>query len=342
MNKETKIGLLVGLSFIVLFGVILSGRAPDGPSTLERTMVSQTPHKRTDNVQVVRPIELPKQPPVPIGVLTETAGRGTIGETATVPTDSPIAVIPAEPAPVELTGTPNTQPDQRPAGSQMADAAGAAPTEPVEPAEAKPKMAEYTVKKGDSLYKIASTVYGDASSKTVEMIYEANRDTLPNKRTLFAGKTIRLPVPQKDHDTKALLESGKFQEMPVKQNVGPQGEASLSGDPGDTPEAAPNDQHEASPSNSITSDPRQALAELLETNGPKAAAVRADEEQGSASADTGKMRHYQVQKGDTWYRMAAKFMGDGSRWKELYALNDDIAPDVKKLRTGIKIRVPVN
>jgi nucleoid-associated protein YgaU len=52
------------------------------------------------------------------------------------------------------------------------------------------------------------------------------------------------------------------------------------------------------------------------------------------------LRRYQVQKGDTWYRMAAKFMGDAKRWKELYALNDDIFPDATKLRTGVKIRVP--
>ncbi len=33
-------------------------------------------------------------------------------------------------------------------------------------------------------------------------------------------------------------------------------------------------------------------------------------------------------------------MGDGNRWHDLYALNDDIVPDASKLRTGIKIRVP--
>jgi len=49
----------------------------------------------------------------------------------------------------------------------------------------------YTVKSGDTLTTIAEQFYGDASRWQV--IFEANRDTLPSPNSLAVGMVIRIP-----------------------------------------------------------------------------------------------------------------------------------------------------
>jgi nucleoid-associated protein YgaU len=47
---------------------------------------------------------------------------------------------------------------------------------------------------------------------------------------------------------------------------------------------------------------------------------------------------YQVQEGESYWRLSKRFLGKGSRWKELLALNPDVPPE--KLRAGRTIAVP--
>jgi nucleoid-associated protein YgaU len=49
----------------------------------------------------------------------------------------------------------------------------------------------YTVKKGDSLSKIAKREYGDAQQW--HRIFEANRDTIKDADLIYPGQVIRLP-----------------------------------------------------------------------------------------------------------------------------------------------------
>lgn len=49
----------------------------------------------------------------------------------------------------------------------------------------------YTVKKGDSLSKIAKRVYGDAQQW--RKIYEANRDLIENPDLIHPGQVLKLP-----------------------------------------------------------------------------------------------------------------------------------------------------
>jgi nucleoid-associated protein YgaU len=58
---------------------------------------------------------------------------------------------------------------------------------------APPKAAEqtYTVKKGDSLSKIAKRVYGDAQQW--RKIHEANRDIIENPDLIHPGQVLKLP-----------------------------------------------------------------------------------------------------------------------------------------------------
>ena len=49
----------------------------------------------------------------------------------------------------------------------------------------------YTVKKGDSLSKIAKRVYGDAQQW--RKIHEANRDIIDNPDLIHPGQVLKLP-----------------------------------------------------------------------------------------------------------------------------------------------------
>jgi nucleoid-associated protein YgaU len=64
---------------------------------------------------------------------------------------------------------------------------GSSSTAPTAPAGGR----SYTVKKGDSLSKIAKREYGDAQQW--HRIYEANRDSISNPDLIQPGQVLQLP-----------------------------------------------------------------------------------------------------------------------------------------------------
>ncbi len=49
-------------------------------------------------------------------------------------------------------------------------------------------------------------------------------------------------------------------------------------------------------------------------------------------------RAYIIQKGDTYWNIAARILGNGRRWKEIEAMNSGV--DRAKLKVGQSIRIP--
>jgi nucleoid-associated protein YgaU len=432
MNKETKVGLLVGLSFIVLFGVILSNQAPDIVAPAEKPMATPARTAQHSNTQVVRQIENTPPPPEPVDVvadLTEPSGPTAAQPPAGNPmADAADSKPEAKPAPA--TAEPTTL-----SAAAPADAAKTITAENLGPetADAEPgddgmqmvsskvdadgtKTTVYIVKSGDSLAKIARQHYGDATNRSIDKIYEANKDKMPNKRTLAVGMKLHVPAKPapKDKTTDELLDSGKFDAVAEMKPARGEAESpkakdatavKSAKDPKDAPadndalaardakqtkevdKASPKDSKKASARTAVTEVSQETLESILrERTAPpqadkttsKSTAVTTDlveavetvSETSVSKADTaadkaldktldkalekalGKdldsgalasrenCKRYQIQKGDTWYKLAAKFMGDAKRWHDLYALNDDILPDATKLRTGVKIRVP--
>ncbi len=79
---------------------------------------------------------------------------------------------------------------QQPTGGY--DSAVSVPTTPpTVTTPTQPRPGTYTVQKGDTLYSIARTMYGDQTRW--KDIYEANRNQLPDPHTLKVGQTLRLP-----------------------------------------------------------------------------------------------------------------------------------------------------
>ena len=50
---------------------------------------------------------------------------------------------------------------------------------------------------------------------------------------------------------------------------------------------------------------------------------------------------YIVQEGDTIFRLATDKLRDSTRWREIYALNRDRLQDVRDLKPGMEILLPV-
>lgn len=82
------------------------------------------------------------------------------------------------------------EPTPEPPPEQEAETAPApAPSEAVPADDA--GMKTYTVKSGDSLWKIAEAMYGNGSKYTE--IFEANKDILDNPDKIFPGQELKIP-----------------------------------------------------------------------------------------------------------------------------------------------------
>ena len=66
------------------------------------------------------------------------------------------------------------------------------PVSQAEPMDTSPQ--HYTVKKGDTLYKISKNVYGEG--KHWKAIYQANKNVISNPSALQLGWILKLPRPQ--------------------------------------------------------------------------------------------------------------------------------------------------
>lgn len=58
------------------------------------------------------------------------------------------------------------------------------------------------------------------------------------------------------------------------------------------------------------------------------------------STTTGDFRWYQVRKNDRYVSIAREQMGDESRWREIFELNKDKFPDPNQIREGVRIKIP--
>lgn len=166
MTRETRIGLLVGLGLIIMFGLVLTeltGTAWRPPCPVEETeeiafgewapeIQDVTPLAEADGVEEPRPSVstlIASVPDVPEAQPTET-----------------FEVSDEQPEPLEASA-------------------------PVAPVRSPVRM--YTVRPDDSLIKIAGKVYGPGHWREYKRIFEANRYKLADESTLMPGEVLVIP-----------------------------------------------------------------------------------------------------------------------------------------------------
>jgi len=182
MTRETRIGLLVGVGFIITFGLVLTeltgtGKSTPPPMTIDQTPLALTPAEDISPV-VIHPRDVAPTVGAPLRPSAPAAAMMAAGQ------DSPSS--PASPAPMqtpEIVAVASVPP---------APPAPAAPVAPLAMASAR----TYTVQPGDSLIKIARNVYGPGRGGDYRRIYEANRDKLTSPSLLAVGQVLVIPEAQ--------------------------------------------------------------------------------------------------------------------------------------------------
>jgi nucleoid-associated protein YgaU len=63
-------------------------------------------------------------------------------------------------------------------------------------------------------------------------------------------------------------------------------------------------------------------------------------EDSTKSADSSYTQWYEVKKGDTLWKIAKQFYGDGSLYPDIFKANQDTLTDPDKIKVGQKLRIP--
>jgi len=229
VSRETKVGLLVGLIFIGLFGLILSLRAgreavghanlPVGESQKYRTMARAVRHdvdpfiehsvleiSGTGGLEGGREA-LEERLPAPGSIReTETPARAV----------SEVGVIAA--GPIEVVTPVRETPD-----TPSAEGESPAARETDRAKEAAPAAPTYVVRANDSLVRIARRFYGAQGDRLWRRIYEANRSVLSDPDRLRPGQELVIPgveaspalasVPAPEGEVVRTVTAGELAEM---------------------------------------------------------------------------------------------------------------------------------
>ena len=302
MTRETRIGLLVGLMFIVMFGLVLGELT--GPPAAERpTAVAAdkpVPYIGIPVRRDIRPIGVG-----PAGDVVAQADAGSQARSAQGQEQSPVIQV-SFVAPQRSGGgfvssevVRNAQPDadrRLQADATVPGEVSAVRHRPqdvvVDRTDPAPANRTYTVEPNDSLIRIAKKVYGPAHARQYKRIYQANRDKLPNEATVYVGQQLVIP--------------------PL---------------PGESVAAGPVSPERRAPTLAATRGYREVTIEQL----PSHIAGRAS-----------RRRVYVVQRGDNLTKIARKVLNDDSRAavRRLHEANKDRIADPDRLSVGVELEIP--
>ncbi len=332
MTRQTRIGLLVALAFIIMFGLVLgelsetatptpAPTAMQDASTYAHTAAVETIPVETIEESVSREMEWPAGPEV-VGVID--VDRTTLA--ARTPVRDPVP--PAPPHAPTAPAAPPAAPTRRAETSQVvppstvhaaagppARPAAARATTPSPPPPAAPRT--HTVQPGDNLTRIARKYYGAEHEMKYKRIYQANRDKLPDESTLHVGMVLvippmnavaSIPAPAPDPRRAMLAPRGRIASAPERAPLAPRGRIT-------------------------TPLPRDEMTlEELDAHFKKPTTGRV------ASG-----RVYVVRRGDSLTTIARKVLNDGSRASvlKLYDANRDKLKSPDHLPVGVTLRIPI-
>lgn len=312
MAREAKVGLLLGLVFIVAIAIVLRGVHESSNTGLEQSLDIATAEIKPLEMETlsvaVENLNPPKTifitPPRPIIPAQQTIVAQPVRP---ITPPSGFAAQPIPPQPVrytqELPRSPyqqgNTQVrPQQPQGTPVIAPAGKLPdtvTDALDKITFRPpnnrinvstltpkksKASIYVVQQGDDLSRIALEVYGREEGKrwvNVERIFKANKRILPSADMVREGQRLMIP--------------------PLSTGVAPQ-------------QAQKNSPQKKRPTQ------QKPIKKIKKT--------------------------YVVKDGDSLWKIAAAQLGNGSRYDEIMALNTKTLRDEDNLFVGMRLNLPVH
>ncbi len=167
---ELRVGLLLGLAFIMAFGMILSElRDPVTQSEYEDQTAVNNGYYKSNQPSLDRTVDSP--------------GNADI---------DPVAVEPRQQTPIVATGV-RVNMNFEPAAISSRENPAPTAAEPPRPVHQQPKSKPYRVVDGDTLYQIAEKAYGTGKGHKWRKIYEANRNKLSNPSAIKLGQVLIIP-----------------------------------------------------------------------------------------------------------------------------------------------------
>lgn len=364
MARETKVGVITGLAFIICFAIVLANRGTSrteptvahhrarsvhGASTSDLHSPAAQPSWSADGGGRVSPTSNPaanpqgSSPSVWMQPSTSAAAgyvdtvrpavnsNGEPGSAWLVDT-SHAPVLQAPDSRVTHTGQVNAPvslpgfiPAQVPPGV-MPVRGRENPTVPASlpSSGVRTEAVRYVVAPGETLWSLAARAYGKKSGTLVQAIYDANRSVLSSPDSIKAGMELELPTVPGFGSPAGAARLARGRANEVASPVSP---------PASKPSLAAREVGRMRPNDAGTG-PRAAAGSKATPN----ARARASE----GSSGPVEYRWYNVRKNDRLMGIAREQLGDAGRWEEIHALNKDKFPDPEKIREGVRIKLPVS
>ncbi len=303
-HRRARVGLLLGLIFIIAFGWFLGGLKPDGENDSTGDAGGVHLERGTIYRKGSEFITLKPEAPGPAGQENDTVFMGAVageqtGDGYAVRSEmkrfpengggGAVELIPLEPV-EDDTPTPVVSPRR---------------AVPEQPRPQRPEYVYYSVEKGDTLISIARKIYGREHGALFRNIRTANGERIPDPSGLPVGMRLRIPRPSAVRAEEPKAEQRKYREDGV-----PDFSRAESGGPG-------------------TKSVEVSLDELRR---------RVTARSGGGH----RRRVYIVKKGDNLTRIARKMLGDGNSEtvERLFRANRDRLDDKNELMVGMKLNIP--
>ncbi len=308
MTSDAKIGLLVGLVFIFVIAFVINGlpgsRQKQDSNKLTKEMVGledRQPGLGAKERRVQLSFDRAISPQQPRFTMPLPQGPGKPKEITEAK-----ALVSAAASP--LPSAQSAVPEGTPSGGRL-------PGELMRQRDVRSVVAlpkSYVVQDGDNLSKIAQKLYGTEEGNrlvNVERVFQANRSTLSSPDQLYVGQKLTIPP--------------LISPIGAPRASGQPLQASGGGVSGPSPGLLGGQFEQVE---SIGSPARDAFRRrAISTKLPS----RSEQSQTCV-----------VQDGDSLWRIAQAYLGDGSRYREIVALNSERINDEDDLAVGTRLRLP--
>lgn len=354
MTRETKIGLLVGLAFIILFGIILSEKG-----TGRNDQLITPPIAAYKSVVNLIPPTTPPAPQLSKGTKDQVVDRLTMSDPTVKLTDqAPMGIVnpakPAAPRTVEPAPEPQHQEESLreaapnlkkllpptpvrgvtrspvpAANPPVTDVVAATPKPPVEETltvveetGTEQPLAEtqvHTIKAGETLASVCRQYYPGHAYQMLQRVQELNKITKPTK--LMVGQTIKIPPLDKALAAKSSKEAPAAQEKVY----------ALASDLLVPVDGIPAGTLDETKSKTLVGTDKAAASEVEE----KVTTAKKPSAKAKPTAKT-----YVVQDKDSLFKIARRVYGSEKAWTKIYEYNKKAIPNPRNLKSGLKLRLP--
>jgi len=337
MAKETKVGLLAGLAFIICFAVILTNRGREDlftpvPVEAQPTARADSSPRQSGDPELVKPTARPyRQSPDSV---RQTRGQRNMEQPSpqlaerrgqNPPAASSLSAGTSDPGydePPNREALERITAWQREVEQRLNDLSREIEDEPHSPfvnnhatqLAAQEPLAKQTSTSRPEPARLPESAPA-AGLKPTRKTYEvAGGDTLTKIAARFYGKSGRTVINAIYDANRSIMSSpddlraGVELELPVVQGLA----------------AAAAERSETR---------RDSTSDRISARG-----ISNERPSSPAGQD---FRWYQIQKNDRYVVIARRELGDASRWREIYELNKDKFPDASRIRAGVRIKLPL-